>query len=261
MKKLSWILLLFLFVPLHAQEVTRVRNVRQKIDSMQYVMHDYRDSIRSEIKAYKDSVRDVCRHYYDAMPHELRIGMGDQGYESIVWREKGNPEEGGDLVTFPDGCQSYRKKNYRHTQHWFAEYLYNVNYWYAFGFIVDYSGVLWDEVPNSNYHTLANDTRQGAFHNIGLLPEVRFSYFNSEYVSLHSSIGIGLNINTGTELDYKGRETAVAPLVNVTLLGLRVGKGRWYGSLELGAMVSMIGMNEIYMLGSRLGTVSVGVRL
>lgn len=255
MRKLSWILLLFLFVPLHAQEVTRVRNVRQKIDSMQYVMHDYRDSIRSEIKAYKDSVRDVCRHYYDAMPHELRIGMGDQGFESIVWCEKGVPG------TFQDGYQSHYKTNYRYTQHWFAEYLYNVNYWYAFGFIVDYSGVLWDEVPNSSYHTLASDTRQGAFHNIGLLPEVRFSYFNSEYVSLHSSIGIGLNINTGTELDYKGRETAVAPLVNVTLIGLRVGKGRWYGSLELGAMVSMIGMNEMYMLGSRLGTVSVGVRL
>ena len=255
MKKLSWILLLFLFVPLHAQEAMRVRDVRQRIDSMHYVMNDYRDSIRTEIKVYRDSVRNVRRHYYDAMPHELRIGMGDQGFESIVWCEKGIPE------TFPDGYQTYYKQNYRYTQHWFAEYLYSVNYWYAFGFIVDYSGVLWDEVPNSNYHTLANDTRQGAFHNIGLLPEVRFSYFSSEYVSLHSSLGIGLNINTGTELDYKGRETALAPLVNVTLLGLRVGKGRWYGALELGGMISMIGMNEMYMLGSRLCTASVGVRL
>ena len=125
MKKLSWILLLFLFVPMHAQEAMRVRDVRQKIDSMHYVMNDYRDSIRTEIKVYKDSVRNVRRHYYDAMPHELRIGMGDQGFESIVWCEKGVPE------TFPDGYQTYYKQNYRYTQHWFAEYLYNVNYCYG----------------------------------------------------------------------------------------------------------------------------------
>ena len=163
MKKISWVILLFLFVPLQAQEAMRVQEVRLKIDSIHYVMQDYRDSIRNEIKAYKDSVRNVRRDYYDAMPHELRIGMGDQGFESIVWCEKGVPG------TFPDGYQTYYKKNYRYTQHWFAEYLYNVNYWYSFGFIFDYSGVLWDEVPNSNYHSLASDTRQGAFHNIGLL--------------------------------------------------------------------------------------------
>ncbi len=256
MKKISWFILVFLFVlPLHAHEATRVRDVRQMIDSMHFVMHDYRDSIRYEIKSYKDSIREVRRHYYDAMPHELRIGMGDQGFESIVWCEKGIPE------TFPDGYQSYYKTNYCYTQHWFAEYLYNVNYWYSFGFIIDYSGVLWDEVPNTNHRTQASDTRQGAFHNIGLIPEVRFSYLHSEYVSLYSSLGIGLNINTGTELDYRGRKTALAPLVNVSLLGLQVGKGRWYGALELGGMVSMIGMNEMYMLGSRLCTASVGVRL
>ena len=256
MKRLLGIILLSVCtMGVTAQELREIQQVQSKIDSIQYKIQDFRDSMRLEVRAYRDSLREARRHMYDSMPHELRIGMGDQGFESIVWREKGVPG------TFPDGYQPYYKQNYRYTQHWFAEYLYNVNYWYAFGFIVDYSGVLWDEVPNSSYPTLASDTTQGAFHNIGLLPEVRFSYFNSEYVSLHSSIGIGLNINTGTELDYKDRKTALAPLVNVTLLGLRVGKGRWYGSLELGAMVSMIDMNEIYMLGSRLGTVSVGVRL
>lgn len=90
MKKISWFILVFLFVlPLHAHEATSVRDVRQMIDSMHFVMHDYRDSIRYEIKSYKDSIREVRRHYYDAMPHELRIGMGDQGFESIVWCEKG----------------------------------------------------------------------------------------------------------------------------------------------------------------------------
>lgn len=254
-KKLGWILLLFLLVPLHAQESVRARDVLQKIDSMHYEMQDYRDSIRKQIKVYKDSVREVRRHLYDATPHELRIGWGDQGFESIVWRERGIPE------TYPDGYQPYYKTNYRYTQHWFAEYLYNVNYWYSFGFIFDYSGVLWNEVPNASYFPMATESKQGEFHNICLMPEVRFSYLQSEYVSLYSSLGVGLNINTGSELDYKGRKTALAPVVNVSILGVRIGKGRWYGAMELGCMVSLLNMNEMYMLGSRLLTASVGVRL
>jgi hypothetical protein len=228
---------------------------RYAIDSMHYEIRDFRDSIRLEIRSYKDSIRLERRHRYDSIPHEVRIGWGDQTFESLVWREKAIPE------TYPNGYMPYHKVNYRYTQHLFAEYLYNVNYWYSFGFIVDYSGVLWDEVPMEGHPQSITEERKGEFHNIGLIPEVRFSYYQSDYVALYSSLGIGLNINTGSELDYKGRKTALAPVVNVSLLGVRVGKGRWYGAVELGAMFSIMGMSEMYMLGSRICTASVGVRL
>jgi hypothetical protein len=66
---------------------------------------------------------------------------------------------------------------------------------------------------------------------------------------------------TGTELDYKGRKTAVAPAINITLFGVCAGKGRWYGALEVGGMLSFNSAEEVYMLGSRIMTASVGVRL
>jgi biotin-[acetyl-CoA-carboxylase] ligase BirA-like protein len=76
----------------------------------------------------------------------------------------------------------------------------------------------------------------------------------------HVVIGVGINVNTGTEL-MKGRATVVSPAVNITLLGMRLGKGRWYGALEMGAMAALNNAHEVYMFGSRIFTASVGVRL
>ena len=255
MKKLSWILLLFLFVPLHAQEAMRVRDVRQRIDSMHYVMNDYRDSIRNEIKVYKDSVRQVRRHANDAMPHELRVGWGDQMFETMAWHNTGY------YTGLPEDYQEAYNENYRYTQHYFIEYLYSLNYWYSFGLMVDYSGVIWDQVWRNGKGKELDRLENRAFHNIAIVPTVNFSYFQHDYVSLYSAFGVGVNVNTGTELDYKNRQTVAAPVVNITLLGLCVGKGRWYGALEVGGMLSLNGKDELYMLGSRLFTASIGVRL
>ena len=56
-------------------------------------------------------------------------------------------------------------------------------------------------------------------------------------------------------------QTAFAPAVNISLLGMRVGKGRFFGSVEVGGMLSLMSSNEVYMLGSRIFTASVGCRL
>lgn len=251
MKKVWFILcLLCSSFPLVAQDL-----IRETIDSMQYEIRDYRDSVRLEIREYKDSIREVRRHAYDSVPHELRIGWGDQMYETLVWCETGYP------TVMPPTYYATYKENFRYTQHWFLEYLYNVNYWYSFGLIADYSGVLWDDVVrNGKGEELSRDEDHN-FHNIVIMPEVRFSYIHKEYISFYSSFGIGLNINTGTELDYKGRKTTVAPAINISLLGLRVGKGRYYGAVELGGMLSFVNSNEVYMLASRIFTASIGIRL
>jgi hypothetical protein len=138
--------------------------------------------------------------------------------------------------------------------------MYNLNYWYSFGMLVDYSGVLWDEVTRNGKGKELSRESNRSFHNIAMIPTVRFSYFHHDYVSLYSSLGFGLNVNTGTELDMKGRKTAVSPALNITLLGVRVGKGHFYGALEVGALAALNGKDEVYMLGSRIFTASVGVR-
>ena len=237
-----------------AQELREINQVRSRIDSMQYQMQDYRDSMRVELKAYRDSLREARRHAYDNMPHDLRVGWGDQLYETMMWRDRGHYRD------LPDSYEAPYDENYRYTQHWFAEYLYNFNYCYALGVLVDYSGVIWDRVVrNGGGDELSREVNRN-YHNITFVPTVRFSYYHHDYVSLYSALGVGLNINTGTEL-ISGRNTMVAPAVNITLLGMRVGKGRCYGALEIGAMASLNNAYEVYMFGSRLFTASIGVRL
>ena len=65
---------------------------------------------------------------------------------------------------------------------------------------------------------------------------------------------------TGTEVDYKGRTTACAGVLNLTLLGVSVGNEHVFGSVELGGTFSMANKQEIYLLDSRIFTASVGVR-
>ena len=256
MKRICWVILLSVFaLSLHAERTNPIRDVRVKIDSMQHLLYEYRDSARLEIKHYRDSLRDVRRHAPVVMPHHLRVGWGDQLFETLMWRDLGH------YTDLPKDYEAKYDENFRYTQHWFVEYLYRLNYRYSFGLLMDYSGVVWDNVlRNGKGEEVGRETNK-AFHNIAFVPTVRFSYCCYEYISLYSAIGAGLNINTGTEVDYKGRKTAVAPAINITLLGVCAGKGRWYGALEVGGMLSFNSAEEVYMLGSRIMTASVGVRL
>ena len=256
MNRLYWIIFLTVFaLSGYAERTNHIRDVRAKIDSMHHVLDEYRDSARLEIKAYRDSLRDVRRHAPVVMPHHLRVGWGDQLFETLMWRDLGH------YTDLPKDYEAKYDENFRYTQHWFVEYLYRLNYRYSFGLLMDYSGVVWDNVlRNGKGEEVGRETNK-AFHNIAFVPTVRFSYCRYEYVSLYSAIGAGLNINTGTEVDYKGRKTAVAPAINITLLGVCAGKGRWYGAVEIGGMLSFNGAEEVYMLGSRIMTASVGVRL
>ena len=183
--------------------------------------------------------------------NELRVGWGDMMFETLVWHEKTLlPSINGDVIA----------KNYRYTQHWFAEYLYRVNFWFGVGGMLDYGGVYWDKVPRDAVGNELEKLYTAWFANISLMPLIRFTYYEQNFVRLYSGLGFGLNINTGTELDYKGRETACAPVLNLTLLGVNVGNDHMFGSVELGGMFSLANKQEIYLLDSRIFTASFGVR-
>jgi hypothetical protein len=88
----------------------------------------------------------------------------------------------------------------------------------------------------------------------------RFTYLHSKYVLLYSGLGVGLNINTGSEIDYRDRKTALAPALNLTVLGMSVGNEKWYGAVEFGGLYSLMNIQEVYLAGSRMFTLSVGCR-
>ena len=227
-------------------------DVRDTRDSLLRELRATRSHLRKDVRKVRDFVREDLYAMVDSIPHEVRIGWGDMLFEMLVWHESAYP------TALPEQYMEVYNEQFRYTQHWFAEYMYNASYWYSLGCMVDYSGVLWDKVMrNGSGEELSRDKNHW-FSNISIVPTIRFSYYRSPYVSLYSSLGVGLNINTGSELDFKGRRTAMVPVVNISLLGVRVGHGRWFGAVELGGMISLLSTNEVYMLGSRLFTVSFG---
>lgn len=231
------------------------RDVRVMRDSLRTALRITRSELHSGVKQMRDSVRREMLADIRMLPHEIRIGWGDMLFENLIWQEKQYP------TILPDNYSNLYKENYRYTQHIFAEYLYNVSYWYSFGMMIDYSGLLWDNVTRNGKGLELERVPNQQAHNIVLMPVVRFAYYHSDYATLYSALGAGLDINTGTEIDYKGRTTAIAPAINISLLGVRVGKGRYFGSIELGGMIALSSTNEVYMLGSRLFTASIGCRL
>lgn len=187
--------------------------------------------------------------------HEVRVGWGDQIFESTMWR---NP----DVVinTMPEDKRYTYKENYRYSQHVFGEYQYRLNKCIGLGALVDYSSCHWDNVVRNGKGAEVSRERGNYFANIAVLPTIRFTYLNSPWINLYSGVGAGLDINTGTETDGYGRKTAYAPAVNLTFFGLSASWRMIFAGVELGGMYALKSKDCVYMLNSRLVSVNVGVR-
>ena len=223
-------------------------------DSINTVIREFRHSVRQDIRDYRDSIREVRRRPYDSIHHELRVGWGDQLFETLVWYNQPHP------TIYPESYIGQYEERYRYTQHWFAEYQYRIRYWFNIGAMIDYSGVVWDKVQRKGTGEEVKREKNCNFHNISIMATTRFTYLHSKYVSLYSGLGVGLNINTGSELDYRGRKTVLAPALNLTVLGMSVGDEKWFGAVEYGGLYSLMNMHEVYLTGSRMFTLSVGRR-
>ncbi|MBO4578286.1 MAG: hypothetical protein J5688_06205 [Paludibacteraceae bacterium] len=187
-------------------------------------------------------------------PHMLRLAWGDQHFEHIGWHESPQPMNELPILYLED-----YNEHFRYTQHWSLEYQYRVNRWFSYGGMVDGSGVMWDVVTRNGLgYEMYRDVNH-CFYNIVAMPTIYFTYLHHEYVSLHSGLGVGLNVNGGTELDGDGRSTVCAPAVNLTLIGVSAWYRSWFASAELGAMLSLKDGQSIYLFGSRLFSVAIGV--
>lgn len=187
---------------------------------------------------------------------ELSIGWGDQMYESVVWHKQ--PQVYG-LLSESDVVNS--NEYYKYSQHWFLEARYNFNSWLSVGGMLDVSGVSWKNVAYNGKGVFLRVNSNENFTNISLMPTVRFTYMHSKYVKLHSGLGAGLNVNFGTETDYRGRKTALAPAAYLNFVGVTGCYDRFFATLDLGALLSLNGGHEVYLVGSRLISVSVGIKL
>jgi len=171
--------------------------------------------------------------------HEWRAGWGDMMYEKAVF------------------YNTAEKYNYSHVGHFFVEYQHGILPWLEAGVKVDFSNVNW----NSRY-----DDGKHYYSNLCLIPEARFTYMRKGLFNLYSGIGAGLLVNSGTETDYLNRRTVCACVVDLTLFSCSVQWGRgvashWFSAIDLGAMVSLNNKREVFLLGSRLISISIGYKL
>ena len=196
------------------------------------------------------------REHRDSTRHEVRIGWGDQMFEKLIWQR---PQY---IISNMD--ESYSKtyrEHWRYSQHWFAEYSWRVNRWFGLGAMMDASGCTWDEVTRNGLGAETARSKGHDFWNITLMPTFRFTWFNSQYVSLYSSLGAGLGINGGSEGDAKGRHTLCGLALDLALVGMTVDYDDWCVFAEVGGLSSIRNIKTtVFMLNSRIISLGVGYR-
>lgn len=175
----------------------------------------------------------------DFARHEWRIGYGDMLYERAAF------------------YQTAEKFNYHYNGHFFTEYQYNFKDWLGAGMKVDFSNVNWDSIYDENNHY---------FFNLCFIPEVRFTYMRVGIFSMYSGIGVGVLVNSGSEVDYRNRTTVAAPVLDLDLVSCAVqwGKGatsNWFAAVDLGGLFSFNNKIEVFMASARVFSISIGYRL
>ena len=192
---------------------------------------------------------------YKTMRHEVRIGWGDQLFESLMWH---NPTYR--IRVMPATWTHTEHENYHHDQHIWTEYQYRFTHWFSLGGMADISFVHWTDVTRNGQGRVLHRDPGHYFYNLVLMPTVRFTYFHHPNVNLYSGLGFGMDINGGTEVDGKGRHTVVGGAANITVFGISANYQRWFWTLDLGGMYALRNFDSIFMLSSRMINVGFGAR-
>lgn len=171
--------------------------------------------------------------------HQLRLGWGDMLFETMAFHP-GYAQNG------------TRMSDFGYTGHFFAEYRYHLTRVVSVGLQGDMEGIFWKETPCDDMRTPIGSPTASRNYDAILLPNLRFTFLDTPWVDLYAGLGMGALL----AFDNR-KQVELAPAVNLNLLGIQVGKGPWSGSLELGALTALKNDNKVYMVGSRLVSVSI----
>lgn len=192
---------------------------------------------------------------YLNMRNEMRIGWGDQLFESLMWH---NPTS--IVTTMPDTWSQTYHENYRHNQHLWLEYQYRFKEWFSFGVMADVSEVGWNDVTRNGAGVEIRRSERKYFYNFVLMPTIRFTYYHHPFVNIYSGLGFGMDINGGTERNMYADKTDVGMAVHVTALGISANYNRWFMAFDFGGMTALKDKNTVFMAVSRIMSFSLGAR-
>lgn len=201
------------------------------------------------------SVRAENKTDYLNRRQEVRIGWGDQLFESLMWHNTTYV-----TTTMPAGFQRTYRENFSHDQHLWAEYQWRFSHWFSLGGMLDVSDVRWEEVTRDGTGKELSRDPKHFFYNLVVMPTMRFTYFHHEHVNLYSGLGFGMDINGGTELGVNGKKTDVGMAFDLTYFGVSANYGRWFGAVDLGGLFALQNKDVIFMMSSRIINVSIGAR-
>ena len=192
---------------------------------------------------------------YLTMRHEIRVGWGDQLFESLMWH---NPTSV--VSSMPAAWEQVYHEDYRHHQHLWIEYQWRYLAWFSIGGMFDMSEVGWDDVTRNGLGQEASRDPDHYFYNLVIMPTMRFTFFHHPNVNLYAGLGIGMGINGGTETNAKGHHTDVGAAVDITLFGVSANYQRWFITVDFGGLYSLKNANAIFMASSRIINVGIGAR-
>ena len=156
----------------------------------------------------------------------VRLGWGDPLFEQLAF--------------YPAAGTSA----YTYTGHIFADYRRSLTRVISVGAEVDFQSICWTDsgMRVRNY-------------DLSVMPNVRFTWLNREWVRLYSGLGAGALFAWNNS---DARE--VLPVFDVNTIGIQVGKGHWCGSVDLGFMMALRNVNHIFMAGDRMVSVGLNYR-
>jgi len=188
-------------------------------------------------------------------PNEIRIGWGDQLFESLIWH---NPTS--ITNTMPESYRQVYHENYHHDQHIWVEYQHRFKYWLSFGGMLDWSDVRWDDVTRNGRGVEVAREKGHWFYNLVIMPTIRFTYFHHPNVNLYSGLGLGMDINGGSEINGWGYKTDIGAAFQITVFGVSANYQRWFMTVDFGGLYAMKNSNTIFMASSKIINVGIGAR-
>ncbi len=193
----------------------------------------------------------VCAAQPPSGKYMVRLGWGDMLFETLAFHSTyagtyGTPE------ALPANFSRHETFDYGYTGHIFAEYLYRFSSKVSVGIQADVEGIFWKEGDFDRYHQLKGSAQPVRNWDVAVIPTIRFTYLDREWVRLYSGLGTGILL----AFDNLG-DSRLAPALNLNWIGMEVGKGHWGGTFELGMLNALSSPYHIIQAGSRLFSASV----
>lgn len=185
----------------------------------------------------------------DVHKHNLRIGWGDMMFETIAYYPTvshafENPSG------IPDSYRVRESFNHKFTGHIFAEYRYATGTLFSFGAMLDFESISWERGIFDKNHKMTEALPDVNFYNFVLMPTARITYYRTGHLSLYSGLGAGALLSVAEKPE-------LAPAFYLNAIGVQFGSGHWSGAFDLGLMNAMNGPKKIYMLASRIFSISI----